>query len=254
MAHASVEVPAALVGAVRDTAGLLYDATVEALHLALRSHVEAVHVPSEEGVRGRERLADLDALLARLGWRGCGGTWGPSRSRELLVLAHRAAQSLPRVAQLLGPVDQLEGRLTRRLGVALLGRARDVVERGPHLGHGRCEVVALVGEILRRLEILELLAELAEPLCQVVELVRELLVGRALRGLDRVPGLLAQRRDALAQGGEVVLERLVVAVVAAARGGAGHGQGCKQQRCEGARHSARSLPLRHPVAAYAPSG
>src|ERR687896_1418073 len=70
MAHASVEVPAALVGAVRDTAGLLYDATVEALHFALRSHVEEVHVPSEEVVRGRERLADLDALLARLGWWG----------------------------------------------------------------------------------------------------------------------------------------------------------------------------------------
>ena len=70
MAHASVEVPAALVGAVRDTAGLLWDATVEALHFALRSHVEDVHVPSEEVVRGRERLADLDALLARLGWWG----------------------------------------------------------------------------------------------------------------------------------------------------------------------------------------
>lgn len=70
MAQASVQVPAALVGAVRGTVVLLYHATVEALHFALRSHVEDGHEPSDEVARGRGRLADLDALLARLGWWG----------------------------------------------------------------------------------------------------------------------------------------------------------------------------------------
>ena len=70
MTRASVEVPAVLVGAVRDTVVLLYYSTVEALHFALRSHVDEGDYASEELVRGRERLADLDALLARLGWWG----------------------------------------------------------------------------------------------------------------------------------------------------------------------------------------
>jgi hypothetical protein len=68
MAQASVEVPAGLAEAVRDTVVLLYHATVEGLHLALRSQVEGGHGPSEEVLRGRARLADLDAMLAQLGW------------------------------------------------------------------------------------------------------------------------------------------------------------------------------------------
>jgi hypothetical protein len=67
MARTSVEVPAALVGSVRETVVLLYHATVEALHFALSSHVVAGD-PPEAAVRGRERLAELDALLVRLGW------------------------------------------------------------------------------------------------------------------------------------------------------------------------------------------
>ena len=67
MAQASVEVPAALVGAVRDTVLLLYHATAEALHFSLRSHLERGE-PREDAALCRARLAELDLLLVRLGW------------------------------------------------------------------------------------------------------------------------------------------------------------------------------------------
>jgi hypothetical protein len=67
MAQASVEVPAALVGAVRETVVLLYGSSAEALHHALRSHAEH-RERRDEVARCRARLADLDELLARLGW------------------------------------------------------------------------------------------------------------------------------------------------------------------------------------------
>jgi hypothetical protein len=69
MARASVQVPAALVEAVRDTVALLYHSTVEALHFSLRSHIERGE-PRDEAALCRARLADLDALLVRLGWWG----------------------------------------------------------------------------------------------------------------------------------------------------------------------------------------
>jgi hypothetical protein len=69
MARASVEVPAALVGAVRETVVLLYHSTAEALHFSLRSHVEHGE-PRDEAARCRARLAELDAMLVRLGWWG----------------------------------------------------------------------------------------------------------------------------------------------------------------------------------------
>jgi hypothetical protein len=67
MARASVEIPAVLVAAVRDSVGLLYQSTVEALHFALLSHAEHGE-PRDEAERCRARLAELDALLVRLGW------------------------------------------------------------------------------------------------------------------------------------------------------------------------------------------
>jgi hypothetical protein len=69
MAQASVEVPAPLVGAMCDTVLLLYHSTVEALHLSLRAHVERGE-PRDEAALCRARLADLDALLVRLGGWG----------------------------------------------------------------------------------------------------------------------------------------------------------------------------------------
>jgi hypothetical protein len=69
MAQASVEVPAGLVRAVRETVVLLYHSTAEALHFSLRSHVERGE-PRDEAVRCRARLAELDAMLVRLGWWG----------------------------------------------------------------------------------------------------------------------------------------------------------------------------------------
>jgi hypothetical protein len=69
MARASLQVPAALVEAVRESAVLLYASTVEALHLSLHSHLERGE-PREEAALCRARLAELDALLVRLGWWG----------------------------------------------------------------------------------------------------------------------------------------------------------------------------------------
>jgi hypothetical protein len=68
MARTSLEIPAALVEPLRDTAVLLYGATAEALHLSLRAHTQRGE-PVEEVHEHRARLAELDALLERLGWQ-----------------------------------------------------------------------------------------------------------------------------------------------------------------------------------------
>jgi hypothetical protein len=67
MAQVSVEVPAVLVGPVRETVLLLYQATAEALHFALRAHSEG-RAELEEVLQHRERLGQLDELLGQLGW------------------------------------------------------------------------------------------------------------------------------------------------------------------------------------------
>jgi hypothetical protein len=67
MAVASVEVPAGLAAAVRESVVLLYQATVEALHFALRSP-DGDGEAHDEVRRHRARLAGLDALLTQLGW------------------------------------------------------------------------------------------------------------------------------------------------------------------------------------------
>jgi hypothetical protein len=68
MAHLSLEVPAALVAPLRESLVLLYHATAESLHLALRAHVE--RGASLDGIHEhRARLAELDAMLDRMGWR-----------------------------------------------------------------------------------------------------------------------------------------------------------------------------------------
>ena len=67
MARVSVEVPAEVVGRVRETVLLLYEATAESLHLSLRAHSEGRGSPRELHDH-RVRLAQLDELLAQLGW------------------------------------------------------------------------------------------------------------------------------------------------------------------------------------------
>jgi hypothetical protein len=67
MAHVSVEVPAELVGRVRETVWLLYEATAESLHLALRAHSEGRGSPRELHEH-RVRLEQLNGLLTQLGW------------------------------------------------------------------------------------------------------------------------------------------------------------------------------------------
>ncbi len=96
MARVSVEVPAELVGRVRETVLLLYEATAESLHLSLRAHSEGRG--SLEEVRAhRARLAQLDALAGSLGWEGGSGLGGrstaPSGPRQLsapVALLHDA--------------------------------------------------------------------------------------------------------------------------------------------------------------------
>jgi len=73
MAQVSVEVPAVLVCPLRETVVLLYQATAEALHFALRAYGES-RGALEEVHQHRARLAELDAMLGRLGWSG-----GPAR-------------------------------------------------------------------------------------------------------------------------------------------------------------------------------
>jgi len=68
MAHVSLDVPAGLVLPLRDTAWLLFQATAEAMHFALRA------APGRSGLEEvqahRARLLALGELLDRLGWAG----------------------------------------------------------------------------------------------------------------------------------------------------------------------------------------
>ena len=66
MARVSVDVPAGLVGRIRETVLLLYEATAESLHLALRARSERRGSPRELHEH-RLRLAQLDGLLTQLG-------------------------------------------------------------------------------------------------------------------------------------------------------------------------------------------
>jgi hypothetical protein len=82
MAVASVKIPAGLVGAVRESLVLLYHATVEGLHFALRS-LPAEREPRDEVLERRARLAGLDALLLQLGWWSEGPAGGHDTEVEL---------------------------------------------------------------------------------------------------------------------------------------------------------------------------
>jgi hypothetical protein len=64
MARVSVEVPAELVGRVRETVLLLYQATAESLHAALRTR--AADEALGEIHAHRARLDELDELVRRL--------------------------------------------------------------------------------------------------------------------------------------------------------------------------------------------
>ena len=68
MARVSVEVPSELVGPLRETVLLLYQATAESLQLALRAHSEGRGSREEVGAH-RARLAELDELAGSLGSR-----------------------------------------------------------------------------------------------------------------------------------------------------------------------------------------
>jgi hypothetical protein len=81
MARVSMELPAELVGRVRETVLLLYEATAESLHLALRAHSQGRGSPQELREH-RVRLAQLDGLLTQLRWPA--GSGRVSAPAELL--------------------------------------------------------------------------------------------------------------------------------------------------------------------------
>jgi hypothetical protein len=83
MAHVSVEVPSELVGRVRETVLLLYQASAESLQLSLRAHSEGRGSLEEVGLH-RERLAQLDELAGSLGWEAGPGARQLSAPAELL--------------------------------------------------------------------------------------------------------------------------------------------------------------------------
>ena len=90
MAHLSVDVPAALVPPLRESAVLLYQATAESLHLSLRGLVERRGSLEEIGEH-RARLARLDAVLNQLGWlgEGSGSGEGEAEPRPISLTAPR---------------------------------------------------------------------------------------------------------------------------------------------------------------------
>ena len=88
MARVSVEVPAELVQPLRETVLLLYEATVESLHLSLRAQSERRGSPREPHEH-RARLAQLDDLLGQLGWPA-GGPRGPRELGAEAELLHDA--------------------------------------------------------------------------------------------------------------------------------------------------------------------
>jgi hypothetical protein len=99
MARVSVEVPSELVGPIRETVLLLYQATAESLQLSLRARSEGRG--SLEEVRAhRARLAQLDELAAELGWDA-----GPAPGRASPPSAPGSAPSPPR--QLNAPAELL---------------------------------------------------------------------------------------------------------------------------------------------------
>jgi hypothetical protein len=90
MARVLVEVPAELVAPIRETVLLLYEATAESLHLALRARSERRGSPREPHEQ-RARLAELDALLRQLGWpAGEAGAASPLELAAPAELLHDA--------------------------------------------------------------------------------------------------------------------------------------------------------------------
>jgi hypothetical protein len=87
------------------------------------------------------------------------------------------SQRLAGIAKLARAIDQLEGRLACSLGIALLGSAGNAVERGPDLSHGRHEGFALVGEVLRRLEVSAV--SMVFPTCSPSDAIRSLRAGKS---------------------------------------------------------------------------
>jgi hypothetical protein len=126
MADVSVDVPAGLVGVVRESAVLLYQATAESLHFSLRALGEG-RGSLEEVQEHRARLAQLGAMLDAMGWTG-------AAYRDLRVTAPREVLS-----------DAIYGALLdagERLAAAQHGLLRGQVPRDQVRAQAR-ELVAI---------------------------------------------------------------------------------------------------------------
>src|SRR5215210_4912376 len=121
MARVSVEVPAGLVGRIRETVLLLYEATAESLHLALRARSERRGSPRELHEH-RLRLAQLDGLLTQLG--------PPAGSRHVSAPAELLHDAL------YGAL--IDARAPRGHGVQLVARRAPAGARAGGGGRGAC--------------------------------------------------------------------------------------------------------------------
>jgi len=133
MAQVTLQVPAAVVGPLRETVARLYEATAEALRFSLRKRGDEGGFDEVHGYRAR--LGQLEALLDELGW--------PSEGQ-------------PRAVELRAPADLLRD--------AVYGALLDAGERlasacdDPHGERGREVIrttarhVIALDSLLRRVE------------------------------------------------------------------------------------------------------
>ena len=120
MARVSVEVPSELVGPVRETVLLLYQATAESLHLSLRAHSEGRGSP---GVEACARLAQLDELRRSSAGRPAAAA---QRAAELLHDALRRADRRRRAPAVTA------SSLARRAPWSASGGGGEVLALGSH--------------------------------------------------------------------------------------------------------------------------
>jgi hypothetical protein len=135
MAEVSVEVPAELLDAVRESAALLYGATAESLHLALQARGERRLVLGEVRPH-RTRLDALAALLDQLGWSpGAAGSAvrlaGPAELLHdvlygaLIDAGERLAETSNRCWRGELPLDRVQERAEEVLAIDALLRGLD---------------------------------------------------------------------------------------------------------------------------------
>ena len=131
MTRVSVEVPAELVRTIRETVLLLYQATAESLHLALKAR-ESGDDAVEEVHHHRARLDALDDLVRRLEPEGRGARLSGPRDLlhdvlygALIDAGERLAETSNRCWRGELPLDRVQERAEEVLAVDALLRELD---------------------------------------------------------------------------------------------------------------------------------